>query len=107
MKKSAPAPRFPFEGGPMIRIAIAFTAITLATIAPSVAAADTRSVVTKALFRNDGEGFVPPAENSPLQALLATKPVLTFYEACGVGDAAAVARALKEDQRLATSWNDF
>jgi ankyrin repeat protein len=63
--------------------------------------------VTLALFRNDGEGFVPPAKNEALQKLLAAKPALTFYEACGVGDAAEVARKLEADPKLATSWNEF
>jgi ankyrin repeat protein len=92
----------------MNRISLVVTALVmLATVAPPTAAADARSPVTKALFRNDGEGFVPPAKNEALQALLATKPTLTFYEACGVGDAAEVARHLKEDPKLAASWNDF
>jgi ankyrin repeat protein len=63
--------------------------------------------ILKALFRIDGEGFTPPANNQALQALLAKKPTLTFFEACGVGDAAEMARQLKRDPKLATAWTDF
>jgi uncharacterized protein len=63
--------------------------------------------IAKALFQIEGETFVPPAKNTALQALLAKKPALSFHDACGVGDAAEVARQLKGDPRLATSWNDF
>jgi uncharacterized protein len=91
-----------------MRISFVFTALfILMTVIPSAAAADPRSPVIKALFRIDGENFIAPAKNDALQALLATKPALTFFEACGVGDAAEVARHLKEDPKLATSWNDF
>ena len=92
----------------MVQITLVLTAFAVLALAnSSAAAADTRSPVAKALFRNDGEGFVPPAKNEALQALLAKKPALTFYEACGVGNAAEVARHLKEDPKLATSWNEF
>jgi hypothetical protein len=63
--------------------------------------------VNEALFRIEGEAFVAPAKNEALQALLAKKPALTFFEACGVGDAAEVARRLKEDPARAHSWNDL
>ena len=64
-----------------------------------------RSPILKALLHNDGEGFTPPAENKALQALLAQHPALTFFEACGVGDTAEIARQLKRDPRLATTWH--
>jgi ankyrin repeat protein len=64
-----------------------------------------RSPIMKALLHNDGEGFTPPAENKALQALLAQHPALTFFEACGVGDTAEIARQLKRDPKLATTWH--
>jgi ankyrin repeat protein len=76
---------------------------------PLVAADETpaaRSAIGSELFRTAGEGFVPPAKNAALQALLAKTPALTFFEACGVGDAAEVARRLEAEPGLATSWND-
>ena len=73
---------------------------------PSSAAADDGSFM-KLLFHNDGEGFTPPADNRALQALLARHPALSFLEACGVGDTAAIARQLKRDPKLATSWTPF
>lgn len=91
-----------------MKISLFLTAFAILAVETSpVAAADSRSPVTLALFRNDGEGFVAPAKNQALQTLLAAKPVLTFHEACGVGDTAEVARHLKADPKLATSWNDF
>jgi len=82
--------------------------LALAALAPhtSPAAADDGSIM-KALFHNDGEGFTPPADNRALQALLARHPALSFLEACGVGDTAAIARQLKRDPKLATSWTPF
>ena len=65
------------------------------------------SAIETELFRIEGEAFVAPSRNKALQALLSKKPVLTFFEACGVGDAAEVARRLQEDPSLATSWNSF
>src|ERR1051325_990972 len=73
---------------------------------PSPAAADDNAIM-KALHKLDGEGFTPPAENRELQALLAKHPKLTFFEACGVGDTAEIARQLKRDPKLATSWTPF
>jgi ankyrin repeat protein len=60
-----------------------------------------------ALFHDDGKGFTPPANNPTLQTLLAKHPALTFFEACGVGDAAEIARQLQRDPKLATTWSDF
>src|SRR5690242_6186289 len=71
---------------------------------PHRATADDNTIL-KALLHNDGEGFTPPAKNEALQALLAKKPPLTFFEACGVGDAAEVARQLKRDPKLAVAWH--
>lgn len=73
---------------------------------PGVRFRNATSPVTEELFRIQGDAFVPPAKNAALQALLAKKPALTFHEACGVGDAAEVARRLKEDPKLVASWND-
>jgi len=70
------------------------------------AAADDSAVMT-ALFRNDGEGFTPPAQNEALKAVLAKRPALSFLEACGVGDAAEIARQLKRDPKLATTWTPW
>jgi len=81
--------------------------ITIVLFAAGPPAAAEGSAITKALFQNAGEGFVPPADNAALQALLATRPRLTFFEACGVGDARELARQLARDPRLATSWNEF
>lgn len=81
----------------------------LLLLAGSLAAAPSahadRSPIMKALLHNDGEGFTPPAENKALQALLAQHPALTFFEACGVGDTAEIARQLKRDPKLATTWH--
>lgn len=78
----------------------------------SLAAEDSKpapspSPILKALFRNDGEGFTAPARNEELKALLDQKPVLTFFEACGVGDVEAMKRFLVKDPKLATSWIEF
>src|SRR5262245_8161245 len=82
-------------------------ACVLSLALTSPAAADERGPVIKALFHNDGEGFTPPADNKPLQELLAKKPALTFFEACGVGDTAEISRQLKRDPKLATSWTTW
>jgi ankyrin repeat protein len=74
-------------------------------VAPAAATED--MAIMKTLFQNDGEGFTPPATNKALQALLAKKPALNFFEACGVGDTAEIARQLKRDPKLATAWTDF
>lgn len=66
-----------------------------------------RSVVMAALFQIEREAFVAPAKNNILQAVLAQRPSLTFFEACAVGDTGNVARHLREDPKLATGWNDF
>ena len=80
-------------------------AASVLVVAPAAATED--MVLIQTLFHNDGEGFTPPAENKALQALLAKKPALNFFEACGVGDTAEIARQLKRDPKLATRWADF
>jgi uncharacterized protein len=64
------------------------------------------SEVMKALFRID-RTFIAPQKNEVLQALLAKKPELTFFEACGVGDAARVRAFLKEKPSLVGEWTSF
>ena len=66
-----------------------------------------RGPILQAVFRIENDGFTPPADNKPLQALLAKKPALTFFEACAVGDTAEMARQLKRDPKLATAWSEF
>lgn len=78
--------------------------ILAASLAAPLPARAEPSPITAALFHNEGEGFTPPASNKALQALLAQHPTLTFFEACGVGDTAEIARQLKRDPKLATSW---
>ncbi|HEY0475927.1 MAG TPA: ankyrin repeat domain-containing protein, partial [Kofleriaceae bacterium] len=80
--------------------------LAIALSAPAAAAPEPTSII-QLLFHNDGEGFTPPADNKPLQAALAKKPALTFFEACGVGDTAELARQLKRDPKLATAWTEF
>src|SRR5262245_31980807 len=79
-------------------------AAPLAAAAPSRAE---RGPILEALFHVENDGFTPPADNKPLQALLAKKPALTFFEACGVGDTAEMTRQLRRDPRLATAWSEF
>lgn len=87
---------------------LAFLVIVVASLlAVAPAAATEDMAIMKALFQNDGEGFTPPASNKALQALLARKPALNFFEACGVGDTGEIARQLKRDPKLATAWTDF
>jgi hypothetical protein len=80
----------------------------LAAIAsPARAAPEDGPIITALFHITDGEGFTPPAQNAALQALLAKHPALSFTEACGVGDAAEMARQLKRDPKLATAWTRF
>jgi len=79
-------------------------AATLTAASPALAE---RGPVLQALFRIENDGFTPPADNKPLQALLAKKPALTFFEACGIGDTAEMTRQLKRDPKLATAWSEF
>src|SRR3954454_16985080 len=46
------------------------------------------SAVISALFINKGEGFLDPAKNEMLQAILAQKPHLDIFETAAVGTAA-------------------
>jgi ankyrin repeat protein len=64
------------------------------------------SEIMKALFRIE-KGFIAPQKNEALQALLAKKPELTFFEACGVGDAARVRALLEEKPALINEWTSF
>jgi ankyrin repeat protein len=81
--------------------------ILAALLAAPLPARAERSPIMAALSHSDGEGFTPPASNQALQALLAQHPALTFLEACGVGDTAEIARQLKRDPKLATTWTGF
>jgi len=81
--------------------------IAVVSLSSTARAAPGASAIMKALFKNDGEGFTPPADNRALQDLLAKHPALTFLEACGVGDTAEMARQLARDRKLATSWTEF
>jgi ankyrin repeat protein len=89
-----------------IKLALVLGLVTCVAVVSRADATDDMAIM-KTLFQNDGEGFTPPASNKALQALLARKPALNFFEACGVGDAAEVARQLKRDPKLATAWTDF
>lgn len=88
-----------------IKLTLLLALATLLT-GPARASADDGAIM-KALFHNDGEGFTPPADNRALQALLARRPALDFFEACGVGDTAEIARQLKRDPKLVTRWTSF
>jgi uncharacterized protein len=90
-------------------VAASAVAASLVAAPPAVAGdgRPERSAIIKALFHVESDGFTPPADNKPLQALLARKPALTFIEACGVGDTAEIARQLKRDPKLATTWSEF
>ncbi|HEY0990940.1 MAG TPA: ankyrin repeat domain-containing protein [Kofleriaceae bacterium] len=87
---------------PLTQLLVLAASLTIA----SPAFAD-RGPILGALFHIENDGFTPPADNKPLQALLARKPALTFFEACGIGDTAEMARQLKRDPRLATAWSEF
>jgi ankyrin repeat protein len=88
-------------------------ALSLLLSSASTVAADNKTAIKedrtliRALFHVENDGFTPPAKNQALQALLAKHPALTFFEACGVGDTAEVARQLKRDPRLATAWSEL
>jgi uncharacterized protein len=81
--------------------------IALRLTSPARADAPPQSEVMKLLFATTNDGFTPPQDNRPLQAVLAKKPTLTFFEACAVGDVAQMTRELARDGKLATAWNDF
>jgi ankyrin repeat protein len=90
---------------------LAFACVTaLALVARPAAAEEEKtppSPILKALFRNNGGAFTDPARNEELQALLAKKPPLSFFEACGVGNVEAMTQHLGRDPKLATAWIDF
>jgi len=79
---------------------------TLLVLLALASPAHAESPIMQALFETANGGFQPPQHNKKLQALLAKHPKLTFFEACGVGDAGEVARQLAADGKLAISWND-
>lgn len=77
---------------------------------PALASArrdDRGSAVQAALFRRVKNGFVPPPENGVLKAVLAARPSLDFFDACGVGDAPAVRAALDRDKTLVSAWTSY
>src|SRR4051812_28498392 len=80
--------------------------VLVATVTSVTRASADEPSVTQVLFQRAGDGFTPPQHNKPLQALLAKHPKLTFFEVCGVGDAAEVARQLERDPKLALAWHD-
>jgi ankyrin repeat protein len=86
-----------------IKLALMLGLLSL-SLASRAAADDS---ILETLLRSKRDGFTPPASNPDLQALLAKKPALTFFEACGVGDAAEMTRQLKRDPKLATVWTGF
>ena len=63
--------------------------------------------VISALFVNKGEGFVPVKSNEPLQALLAQKPELDFFETAAVGKAADLRCQLDADTSRIKARNSF
>lgn len=91
----------------LLALLLALPLVLAASLAAAPPALADRSPIMTALFHNNGEGFTPPADNPALQALLAQHPALTFLEACGVGDTAEIARQLKRDPKLATTWTEF
>jgi ankyrin repeat protein len=63
------------------------------------------SAVLTAALVSSRRGFQPPAQNAVLQALLARKPPLDFFDACITGRSDVVAENLKRDPRLAQAWH--
>ena len=64
-------------------------------------------LVTKTMFKNDGEGFTPVRKNADLQALLKTNPQLDFYEAAALGSTAELKRQLEANPALVSSRTAF
>jgi ankyrin repeat protein len=63
------------------------------------------SAVISALFINQGEGFLDPAKNEMLQAILAAKPHLDLYETAALGTAAQLEAMLTDvNQRTHFGW---
>jgi ankyrin repeat protein len=65
------------------------------------------SLVSEALFQNDGEGFVPVGKNEKLRALLAEKPKLDLFETAALGDAKELRKLLAKDAKLVHARNEF
>jgi uncharacterized protein len=83
------------------------TLLILATEPGTVTPKPQRSAVASALFVNNGEGFVPVKSKEPLQALLAQKPELDFFETAAVGNANDLRRQLDADASKIKSRNSF
>jgi hypothetical protein len=81
--------------------------LVLVALSGARSAAAEDSAVMKALFYRNGGELTPPANNEALKAVLARRPALTFLEACGVGDTAEIAKQLKRDPKLATTWTTW
>jgi uncharacterized protein len=64
------------------------------------------SAVISALFINKGEGFLEPAKNEMLQAILAQKPHLDIFETAALGTAAQL-DAMLTDADTVKSRNHF
>jgi len=63
------------------------------------------SAVISALFINKGEGFLDPAKNEMLQAILAAKPHLDIFETAALGTAAQLDAMLTDvNQRNHFGW---
>ena len=61
------------------------------------------SAVQSAMFKNDGEGFVPVSKNDGLRELLKSKPALDFFETAALGTAADLRKQLDREPALVTS----
>jgi uncharacterized protein len=64
------------------------------------------SAVISALFINQGEGFLDPAKNEILQAILAAKPRLDIFETAALGTAAQL-DAMLTDADVVNRRNHF
>jgi len=65
------------------------------------------SAVTAALFRRQGEGFVPPQKNDVLEELMARGVPLDRFEAAAVGGRARIEREMQADAGYLTSESSF
>lgn len=76
-------------------------------VKPSLASArdaEGRSAVLAAIFTTN-KGFIPPQNNEVLSLLVARKPELDIFEACGVNDVSRVEALLRAKPTLATAWH--
>jgi len=83
---------------------LAVAALLFLATMQSQAAPPELSEVARALFTSKG-GFIAPAQNEKLQALLKQHPKLDFWELCGTGNAEGVRAALERDPTLVNSWH--